>query len=160
MGFFDLLWNNITSAEYWAGELPSYAVLTVLIGIVTSQAAKRLEKRRLTEERRPYENWKLRIVGYDHPDQDLYFEDVRRLKNSDFEMFKFLKSTCTTICEIKTKALPDAKDVWFFEREEGPSRYFIVDFNRLPHDQLGAWRREAPRGRTTEAPATPRPAEA
>jgi hypothetical protein len=140
--FFEKLIGNLGSADWWASEFPSYVIFTLIVGFMISLVGRRIEHRRFQQEREPFEGWKLKIIGYGDPDQNLYFEDVRRFLNSDFEIFRFLKSVCTTICDLRTKTLADAKDTWFFV--DPSSRTMTVDFTRIPDGQVDRWKRELP----------------
>lgn len=126
--------ENVTSVDWLAGELPSFLVFTALIGWMVSQ----FEGWRERSERKPYENWKLVVIGFADPPQALYFEEVRKLLDSEFELFRFVKSVCTTICEIRTKSLAMAQQDWVsIDREK---RQFVIDLVRLPDAQIKAWR--------------------
>lgn len=126
--------RNLVSVDWVANELPSFLLFTVAVGCIVWGVEKWRERR----ERRPYENWRLVVVGFGDPPQALYFEEVRKLLDSDFELFRFVKSVCTTICEIRTKSLAMAQQDWVsIDREK---RQFVIDFVRLPESQIKAWR--------------------
>jgi hypothetical protein len=129
--------RNLASPEWWAGEIPSWLVFGVIASFLFGVFGARMEGSRRAREQEPFEGWKLETVGHDVGSQSLYYEDVRRILASDFEFFKFVKSFCSTVCQLSTRSMHEARDVWV--RVDKKRRRIVIDFTRIPPNQVSKW---------------------
>lgn len=129
----DQLLTNLSSPEWVAGELTSWLVFSVLVALLV----RLFETVSNWFTARKYTGWRLIIVGFGDAPQKIAMDDVQRFETSDFELHKFIKSTCSSICQIKTRTLKDALDIWAFM--DASAKTISIDFTRIPSDQVGIW---------------------
>ena len=109
---------------WWADATFTVIVFTVLISWITGLA----QRYRTRIEREPFEGWQLEFGGLAAPPepQGLYWEDVRKNLTSDFELWKFAKSTVSSSLWISTPSLQEAKERWLLVEKE--NRRIVIDF--------------------------------
>ncbi|MBL8573942.1 MAG: hypothetical protein JNM13_09730 [Hyphomicrobiaceae bacterium] len=127
------LLKNLSSPEWLAGELTSWLVFSFLVALLVWL----VETGATWIATRQYTGWRLIIVGFGDEPQKIAMDDVQRFLTSDFELHKFIKSTCSSICQIKTRTLKDALGTWAFM--DTAAKIIRVDFTRIPSDQVGSW---------------------
>lgn len=147
--FWDLLTGHFTDPAWWAEQLPSWLVFTVSVGLIVTVVQTILERRRFRLEREEFEGWKLHVIGYGDSPKGLYFEEVRRFLNSDFELWKFVKSVVSGSCDVKLRSIEPARNVWAFVDRK--SRTITVDFEKMPDDHVTQWKGEKPKSRQKPA---------
>lgn len=84
---FESLFTNLGKAfgtTNWWQEIAVFLIFSVLLALVNQFVLWLL--------RTPYRGWRLRVEGVEDEDQALDWEEVRRLLNSDFELWKLAKS--------------------------------------------------------------------
>jgi len=112
---------NLGEPTWWASELPSWIVFSLIVGA----AVKFVETQRYKREREPYERWTLHVVGYNDPAQGLDPDEVRRFLNSSFEFWKFIKSTASGTHDLTLRSRDAAIDKWVMVNRE--AREITVD---------------------------------
>ncbi|MFZ5834779.1 MAG: hypothetical protein ACOY2B_05255 [Pseudomonadota bacterium] len=146
--FASELLGNLSSAEWLADELLSWLIFT----FVVTYAVYRYEKWREARDNEPYLRWTLLVKGYGDPANDyaeapqqLYLEDVRRFRLSDFELWKFIKSVVSGTLIVKLRTVEKARGVWVFVDEQ--ARRITVDFQKIPDAHVARWDAEKPLSR-------------
>lgn len=110
-GLFQLIGKNIVDPKWWAGEIPSYLIFSALAGFVVWLVT--LVQHRL--HRRRYDDWRLvTIFETEEAAQDLFWEEVERVLNSDFERWKMVKSVVSGVGHTSLTMVRDAEsgDPW------------------------------------------------
>ncbi len=119
------------SGVWWAEQIFVWIVFTLLV----SWALNQLRIRREAEEREPFEGWELVLLGEDEDGQhqSLHWEEVRRIRDSDFERWKLVKSAMSGVCSLTvTRLEPAQKAGWV--RYDG--KKLVIDFNKVPPEHL------------------------
>jgi hypothetical protein len=146
------LWDNVGNPEFWAGEVLSWLAFGVIAAGLQWWIADFRDRR--ANER--YRGWTLRTIGYGPQENDfveespIYFEDMRRFLSSDFELFKFIRSSCSGVAEVRLRNLGEAKGIWVFKNDE--LRRITVDFVRMPDDMVDKWKARKPAARPASVP--------
>ena len=140
------LFDNLTDSEWWAGELPSWLVFVVVAGLFSAALNHWFEHRR----NRQYQGWNLVMVGFDDAQQQLYFEEVRGFLNSDFELWKFVKSVVSGACLVKLRSFEKARGIWGFVDRQ--TKTITVDFEKIPDSQIERWLGAKPLNRPDAVP--------
>lgn len=133
--FWETLVANFTSPQWLADQILAWIVFTVVVGYGTGRFVEWLEAQRQKKEREPYEGWKLRIIGYNDADQELWWEEVRRFRTSNFELWKFVKSVASGEGTLFGRSVQLAKETGWVRIEEA-DRLIIVDLKAIPPDQI------------------------
>jgi hypothetical protein len=135
--FWAALWANLQDPSWWAGEVLSWIAFVLIIGFFANRLGQTLEARRYEKERKPYEGWKLNVIGYQDAAQSLYFEDVQRLKTSDFELLKFYKGIASGACQHNVRSINQVRGVWGFL--DDAAKTITVDLEQIPASQIKSW---------------------
>jgi len=78
-----------TDRNWWAENYLAFIIFTVIVGAISWLMNVYLEKR----HRAQFESWKVVIDWLDASSkQDLFWDEVEKFLNSDFERWKFIKS--------------------------------------------------------------------
>jgi hypothetical protein len=141
--------TNLSSTEWWAGELPSWLVFSLIAGFLVSYVVGHLQAARDRREREPFEGWTLKVVGYNEEAQNLFHEDVSRFLTSDFELWKFVKSVVSGTCTVKLRSVEKAKGKWLWI--DAANRHIIVDLEKIPDNHVSGWS-EKPANRPVTVP--------
>lgn len=126
------------SCMWWVEQAFVWLVFTVLVSFLLQYWRTRKE----TQDRAPFENWDLVLLGEDEPGehQSLHWEEVRRVLDSDFERWKLVKSVVAGTCWLSvTRITPAEQAGWtHFDRAK---RQLVIDFNEIPpeHMENGRW---------------------
>lgn len=145
--FLGQLLSNMADGTWWAGEILSW----IMFGVIAAAIAGWIDRRREHRERQPYEGWTLKVVGYGDEPQALYFEDVRRLKTSDFELLKFYKGIASGACQHNVRSINQVRGVWGFIDDAAKS--ITVDLTKIPAGQVKSWNDGNGPARNEQAPA-------
>lgn len=131
---------NLKDPEWLAGEIVSWLIFTVLVTTVLEYR----QSRRALRDNGPYEGWSLRVIGYGPPDKDyvetpqkIYLDEVRRFEQSDFELWKFVKSVLSGTLITRLRTAEQAREVWLFKDET--SKTITVDFEKIPDLHVVRW---------------------
>lgn len=142
MGFLnDLvgdLTTNLTSPEWLADQLLGWIIFSVVVGFVFA----RIDAWREARAREPYAGWMLRIVGYEDKPQSLHWQEVERFKNSDFELWKFVKSVASGSCFLKGRTIAGAREKGWVVVDDA-KREIVVNFEAIPPDDID-WQKNKP----------------
>ena len=119
-------------------QLVVWAVLTVLVSFGVNRWRTFQEKRKIEE----FSKWSLVLLGDDDPGehQSLHWEEVKRIRSSDFERWKLVKSTVSGYAYLTvSKILPAEQSGWTYM--DDTNRNLVVDFNKIPCEHLvnGQW---------------------
>lgn len=145
------LLGNLGDATWWASELPSWVVFSLIVGALVKLA----EQRRYRREREPYERWTLHVIGYDDPAQGLDPDEVRRFLNSSFEFWKFIKSTASGTHDLTLRSRDAAIDKWV--TIDQATRRIIVDLCEVVPCGHGKLRPNAASPQKPGSASQPRP---
>ncbi len=130
------------SCTWWIEQFVSWLVFSALVTCALHQLRVRREKK----ERKPFENWELILLGEDDlgDHQPLYWEEVRRIKDSEFERWKLVKSVMSGRCKLEVTRIAKAKEWAFFDKDK---KQVIIDFNKIPPEHMkgGCWSKKPPR---------------
>lgn len=130
--------DNLLSLSWWIGEFASLAFFGWIIGWIVSQFVDWREKRRAAEERQEFENWFLETNGFDDQPQEIYWEDVRRFLTSEFELWKWVKSSLSSVLQVKARTSQDAKDAGWLIVDRSNRRVYL-DYNKIPPRHVERW---------------------
>ncbi len=115
--------NNLTSVDWWAGEIPSYIIFGVVVGLFVSWYTGRRQKK----QEEPFRNWKLVIIYKEQETfQDMFWKEVEQFEASDIERWRVVKSVASDVGNVKlTNIKKQGRDVeWVhFDKQK---RHFIV----------------------------------
>lgn len=118
-GFFTNLGKAFQTTNWWQ-EVAVFLIFSVLFSIVMALINQFV----LWALRKPYRGWRLRVDGVDDEDQALDWEEVRRLLNSDFELWKLAKSAVSGSGRATLSTPGPAKDAGWLRIEHGRFRGF------------------------------------
>ncbi len=128
--FFLLSW------EWWTEQIVVWIVFTVLVSLV-------LHILRFCE-RKPFEGWKLVLLGEDKEGQhqSLHWEEVRRILDSDFERWKLVKSVVAGAGWLSVTRIKPAEEAGWTNYDK-VQKQLVIDFNKVPpkHLENGCWRK-------------------
>jgi len=125
--FWRALATRLADVAWWAETTWSVIFLSVAVAWLVAIS----QRRRARLERAPFEGWTLELRGLkDTPEPSaLYWEDVRRIRASAFEEWKFIKSAVSTVVRISTRDLNAATSRWL--RRDDNRKRITVDFSRM-----------------------------
>lgn len=109
-GFFTNLGKAFETTNWWQ-EVAVFLVFSVMLALVNQLV--------LWVLRMPYRGWRLRVEGVPDEDQALDWEEVRRLLNSDFELWKLAKSAVSGSGYATLSTPGPAKDAGWLRIERG-----------------------------------------
>jgi len=132
------LGSNISSPEWVADQLLGWLIFSLVVGAVFAGIDAWRERR----AREPYRGWVLKIVGYGDKPQSLHWEEVERFENSDFELWKFVKSVASGSCFLKGRTIAGAREQgWVVVDNE--RREIVVNFEAIPQEDVD-WQKNKP----------------
>lgn len=108
--FFSNLGKAFGTTNWWQ-EIAVFLVFSVMLALVNQFVLWFL--------RTPYRGWRLRVEGVEDEDQALDWEEVRRLLNSDFELWKLAKSAVSGSGHATLSTPGPAKDAGWLHIERG-----------------------------------------
>lgn len=132
--YLDAVANMLRDPVWWAENTLGVVVFTVLVSWVINIAARNRERL----ERAPYEAWTLELRGLpSSPAQTrIYWEDMRKITDSEFEYWKFVKSAVSSYCRIRTATLAAAKTRWLTCDDQ--ERRIVIDFSRMTDQDMAS----------------------
>lgn len=143
MAFLIQLGNNLSNGAWYADEVLSWLVFTALVSLAVGWWQDRREAKR----NEPFSNWKLKIIGRDEPQQDLYPDEVKRFLQSEFEHWKFVKSVLSSHYDVKLMTGAKAFASWV--SYDKALRLFVIDLTKAPAEHI-----EVRPGRSNAGPRT------
>lgn len=136
----DRLVATLSDPAWWAEQVIIWAIFSVLLAILVSFIVSRRTRQQEANARAPFEGWTLHVVGYaDYDDpQKIDWQEVRRFRASEFELWKFAKSVVSGACTVTPlTAAPAVRHAWL-RMDEGLRR-IVVDFNNLPQEHVASF---------------------
>ncbi|MCV6602704.1 MAG: hypothetical protein OIF54_14285 [Cohaesibacter sp.] len=129
------LWNELSNPKWWATNFLAFGVFTVSVGFVVLLNERHLEQKK----RDKFDGWTLIKNGFSEEakPEPIFWRDVEKFKDSDFEMWKFVKSAVSNMCWIKTKNLADAKQRWLVVPEG--EKCIIINFDKMTEEDVQTW---------------------
>lgn len=135
--------QRLSDPEWWAEQILSYALFSLIAGLIAGWFANLLRKRAERREREPYEGWTLRTIGFDDAPQAIYWEDMKRFRTSDVELWRWIKSVCSTTCFLTSRTADAAKaHGWLVI--DGAARSVTIDYTGIPDSDVKNWLVERP----------------
>jgi len=110
----ETLFGNLGKAfetTNWWQEVAVFLVFSVMLALMNQLV--------LWVLRKPYRGWRLRVDGVKDEDQALDWEEVRRLLNSDFELWKLAKSAVSGSGRATLSTPGPAKEAGWLRIERG-----------------------------------------
>lgn len=118
--------GNLGSADWWAAELPSFIIFTALVGVLMWVVGA-LRQNRYRER---FENWRLEIVDSgETSSQDLFWEEVERIRTSDFERWKMVKSVVSGVGNATLTTVHKAEQGEAWVRIDERQRRVLIDLD-------------------------------
>ncbi len=113
---------------WWADATFSVIVFTVLISWVVGLAARNRQR----QERTPFEGWQVRVKTRDKElFSPLYWEEVRRFKNSPLEERRFIQSVLSSQGEwLESEGLDLVQECDWVERND-EAREYVIDLMKF-----------------------------
>ena len=142
--FFQTLWTKLIDEDWLADNLLSYVIFGIFISWIVSLHQGKIQKQR--EE--PFQGWELVICGRAQDYRsDIFWRDVEEFLDSDFSMWKFVKSCLSSYCQIKTPTLQEAKMRWL-SVPAGKSvarrdRTIVIDLDKMTDQDVRVWYSDA-----------------
>lgn len=134
--------KNLTNPEWWADQILSYALFSLIAGLIAGWFANLLRRRAESRERAPYEGWTLATRGFGDEAQAIYWEDMKRFLTSDVELWRWIKSVCSTTCYLTSRTAETAKQHGWLVIDRD-ARKVIIDYQRMPAEDV-RWSVERP----------------
>ncbi|MFZ1415280.1 MAG: hypothetical protein WAS73_11985 [Defluviicoccus sp.] len=135
--------KNLADPEWWADQILSYALFSLIAGLVAGWFANALRRRAERLEREPYEGWTLATLGFGDEPQAIYWEDMKRFLTSDVELWRWIKSVCSTTCYLTSRTAETAKaHGWLVIDRQ--ARRVLIDYQRMPAEDAKTWLVERP----------------
>lgn len=129
------LTGKLTESDWWADNLIQFAVFTVGVSLLVDF----VQKRRALRVREKFENWTIQLVGIEgvNPErQKVHWTEAQKFEDSEFEYWKFIKSSVSNICRIKTIDSEAARSSGWL-RDEGND--ILIDFSAMQEDDIINW---------------------
>jgi hypothetical protein len=142
-GILEVLNQNVLKADWWVDQVASFVIFGWIIGLIAGWVASRLQARRQRLERAPYEGWKLMVKGFGDPPEDLYWADVQRCRESEFELWKWVKSICSGACLVTARSAKMAKQQGWL-RIDIPAKLITIDFTVMTKEHAHGWKGQQP----------------
>lgn len=80
----------------------------------------------------------METVGFDDAPQAIVWEDMKRFLTSDVELWRWIKSVCSTTCLLTSRTAAAAKEHgWLIVDRE--ARTVIIDYQRMPDADVQRW---------------------
>lgn len=129
-GYLDDLWLLVTDPVWWTEQVLVWFVFSLTVSGIILWGTRRRE----AKERAPFEGWTLHVIGYsEYTPQKIDWNEVRRFKSSDFELWKFAKSVVSGVCNVTPlTAAPAREEGWL----EINGKRIIIDFTKLPEKHV------------------------
>lgn len=83
--------------------------------------------------KRRHSGWKLKVIGFPDQPQKLDWQEVRRFRESDFELWKFVKSIVSGTLFVTPRTWSEVKGRWAWVDEK--QKCVVIDFNNIPNDE-------------------------
>ena len=125
--------DNLSDDKWLAGEASSWLLFVLAIGALSSVFNALIA----WCKNKKYQNWTLKVVGYNDEPQNIYYEDVVRFKVSDFELLKFYKGIAGGACQHNVRSIKQVRDIWGFL--DDAERTITVDLTKIPDSQVKSW---------------------
>lgn len=137
--FIEVAQDTLFSRIWWVEQGVTHLVFSVLLAYLASLFTLRRQRKKESAEREPFEGWHLHVIGYpDYEPQRIDWQEVRRFRNSDFELWKFAKSVVSGACNVTPlTAGPARRAEWL--RVNDPGKIITVDFTRIPQDHVASF---------------------
>ncbi len=123
--------KNLADPEWWADQILSYALFSLITGLVAGWFANALRRRAERREREPYEGWTRITRGFGDRPQAIYWEDMKRFLTSDVELWRWIKSVCSTTCTLTSRTAETAMEHGWLVIDRD-ARKVIIDYERMP----------------------------
>jgi len=134
----ELILQRLCNPEWWVDQFLSYTLFSLIAGLVAGWFANRLRRRAERRERAPYEGWTFRTIGFGDAPQAIVWEDMKRFLTSDVELWRWIKSVCSTTCYLTSRTADAAKaHGWLIVDRE--TRCVVIDFERIPEKHAQTW---------------------
>ncbi|MDG4575681.1 MAG: hypothetical protein P9C36_06645 [Defluviicoccus sp.] len=127
--------KNLTDPEWWADQILSYALFSLIAGLIAGWFANALRRRAERMEREPYEGWTLVTCGFGDRPQAIYWEDMKRFLTSDVELWRWIKSVCSTTCYLTSRTAETAKQHGWLVIDRA-ARKVIIDYRSMPAEDV------------------------
>lgn len=137
--FWENVGHALASPQWWAEGLLNWVFFSVLVALLVGLASYIRERL----ARRPHEHWELQVKGLGGDRLSLHWEEVQRIRTSEFELIKFIKSVVSLYGQLQGRAMIDAATIGWLKIEEAPTKVITVDLNLIPHGMV-IWHREEP----------------
>lgn len=99
--------NKFIDLEWWVESTITFAIFTLIFKMLINLKKSRDER----EFRKPYEDWSLvSIYKQEKEDQELYWDEVMRFEQSDFERWKFVKSVVSGVGQASLRTVKRAEE--------------------------------------------------
>lgn len=149
-----LVLQRLRDPDWWVEQILSYALFSLIAGLIAGWFANLLRRRAERREREPYEGWTLRTIGFDDAPQAIVWEDMKRFLGSDVEFWRWIKSMCSTTCYLTSRTADAAKAHGWLHIDPA-ARTVTIDYQRMPDGDVKTWLVERPwlAGAGTPAPA-------
>lgn len=123
-------------------ELASLLIFSWVVGVIIWAVARFLDWLFI---KRRHSGWKLKVIGFPDDPQKLDWQEVRRFRESEFELWKFVKSIVSGTLYVTPRTWSEVKGRWAWVDEE--HKCVIIDFNSIPDDEndnhISSWQRGA-----------------
>ena len=132
VGFLHEIYRELADPKWWASNLLSFVVFTIIVGFIVLLNEKHLEQKRRVK----YEGWTLEQIGLKQviSPQDIFWVDVQK-NESRYERWKFIKSAVSSICWIKTLSMEEAEKRWLcFDGKK-----YVIDYSKMKQQDVTTW---------------------
>lgn len=134
----ELILQRLRNPEWWVDQFLSYALFSLIAGLIAGWFANRLRRHADRRERAPYEGWTLETVGFEDAPQAIVWEDMKRFLTSDVELWRWIKSVCSTTCLLSSRTATAAKQHgWLIVDRE--ARTVTINYQRMPDADVERW---------------------
>jgi hypothetical protein len=131
MEMLEALLNRLGDPDWWADQILAYAVFSLIAGLIAGWFANLLRRRAERREREPFEGWTLVTIGFGDAPQAIYWEDMKRFLTSGVDLWRWIKSVCSTTCLLTSRSAETAKaHGWLVIDRQ--ARQVRIDYERIP----------------------------
>lgn len=130
--------QRLGDPDWWADQILSYALFSLIAGLIAGWFANLLRKRAERREREPYEGWTLQTIGFDDAPQAIVWEDMKRFLTSDVELWRWIKSVCSTTCYLTSRTADAAKAHGWLSIDPA-ARTVTIDYAGIPDGDVKTW---------------------
>lgn len=104
--FWASLSATINDVNWWSGNLVSWFVFVVLVGLLVTQVQRGLELNR----RAPFQGWTSVFLepGKDPDQRPVFWQEIERFEESKFELWKYVKSLASGRYEVTISSIDQA----------------------------------------------------